>query len=441
MATVILIIDVEGIGFLPALISDAGSIMSDVFAWMVAKKRQHAAGRTLFNHAVGLSHFADYWTLNENNCGAADIFTGCFEALVHGCPALGWRGVETETAMKQLESVNQFIDWFSDQKEVENPNPKKSQPLSWGGRLKEYRRRAKTDMLAHLASATNSGGVTSQRRKVTFGKARRSTAPEPSRPNNRFEFSDFNKLIAHESNPRNQVLWLCLGAAGLRVSEPMHLFVNDILYDTAANEARIRLCDPIYGPVAAMGPDGVERRYTRLQYLKEKYNMAPRDELSIQGTAQAGWKGMRLHDGKEMVAEVFWLHPFFGELLWKAHLEYLAIRASINPSHPWYFINLKSNVGAPMSISTARSVLKRRCERLNIRPAQQPHKLRHMYVDMICNELGIPIHDAQVLVRHRSSESTELYARASFEARKRALSLFMNKLPQPAASNFIKTDS
>ncbi len=170
------------------------------------------------------------------------------------------------------------------------------------------------------------------------------------------------------------------------------------------------------------------KRMTRQEYLKKHFNLLPRDQLPGNDIAFVGWKGMKWHDKVEQTADVSWLHPYFGQLFWKTHQEYLLLRGPAKPLHPWYFVNFKANIGGPQSISNVQAIFASTCLRLGIKPPHHPHALRHLYVDTLVNVCGLPLHQAQVLVRHRSPASTEVYAMASLEATRLALLALAKKL-------------
>jgi integrase len=234
---------------------------------------------------------------------------------------------------------------------------------------------------------------------------------------------DFIKLIEFERNSRNLLIWLLLGGGGLRESEVVHLFTSDITCDEASLQAKILLAHPTYGSVVV----GSER-FTRQSYLKERFGLVPRDQLPIYDQRQAGWKGMRFQTGE--TAGVTWLHPSFGVIAWQAHLNYLSLRRAAHARHhPWYFVNLKHSVGQPLTLNNLYQQLVATCRRLKLHSPNNPHALRHMYVHTIVNELGMPLEDAQILVRHSDLASTDLYAQASRELTRRSLEILAK---QPA---------
>jgi site-specific recombinase XerD len=121
-------------------------------------------------------------------------------------------------------------------------------------------------------------------------------------------------------------------------------------------------------------------------------------------------------------AGVTWLHPYFGRLAWKSHVDYLEQRSSVCGSrHPWYFVNTRKFLGEPLSWGNLSQLFATRCRRLGIPPPHNVHSLRHMYVNFLLHVLGLSLAQAQVLVRHVSQESTANYATTCKEMTRRSL--------------------
>jgi hypothetical protein len=213
--------------------------------------------------------------------------------MCNGDPALGWKRIEIDTAKRHLLAINLFADWLTDNTGAEHPNPLIEKPMSWIAHVTSQIRRSQSDLLGHLLPATREGKRMRLARTFEVPKSDTRRLPGSGRPAKVFSFEDYNKLIIHEAEPRNLLLWLLLGAGGLRVSEPMHLFPVDILFHPATREARVRFFDPQNGPVSTVAL-GRQTEMTRKDYLRQKYNLVPRDALPDTDIMWAGWKGMRM---------------------------------------------------------------------------------------------------------------------------------------------------
>jgi len=429
-----------GVGPLPILVDENGQVNRDVLAWFVMEKRDGLkAMRTLRGYGTALCRFSDYWKFHEAQKIEKPVFSAFFEALVHGQPEIGWRdGVSTDVAGDYVMVLGLFLDWLTEQTGEEHPNPKVEQPVSWGERLNQYRRRFKNDLLFHLHNATKGSRIKIARRINPARRARRGGSSGSTRPKKTFSLDDYLLLIKHEKDPRSLLMWLLLGAGGFRVSEPLHLFVTDVLLDAASGEARFVFADPTYGRISIPDESGAMTKLTRQEYLKRFFNRVPRDQLPDNHIHWAGWKGMKWHDTEAKTSDVVWLHPYFGQLFWKTHQEYLSLRGQTQPQHPWYFVNFKANTGEPLSISNISAIFGAACARLNIQSPHNPHSLRHLYVYTLINVYGLSLHQAQILVRHVSPESTEIYAQAALETTRRALvGLAKKMIDLPGAEQWI----
>jgi integrase len=437
----ILTLTLSEVGPLPVLVDD-GEVNRDVLAWFVMEKRDNLkAPHTLRGYATGLCKFADYWKFHQDAQLKKPIFSAFFNALVHGQPEIGWvKGMETDTASRHLEVVCLFLDWHLGEngRQSEHPNPKVERPLSWGERLNQYRRRFKTDILFHLASSNKKSRFKNVRLINPGRKANRGSSKGGNPKNKKFAFDDYITLIKHERNPRNLLIWLLLGAGGFRVSEPLHLLINDVMLELASGEAHFVFAHPTYGTVIVPGS---QTKMTRQEYLKKYFNAMPRDQIADTDIAYAGWKGMKWHDTVAKTCDVFWLHPYFGRLFWKTHLEYLVLRGQSKAQHPWYFVNFKANTGEPLSESNIQAIFAGRCRKLGIKTPHNVHSLRHLYVDILVNVCGLHLHQAQILARHRSPESTEIYAMACTEAARLALSTLAKKMLALPGGEFLAQPS
>jgi integrase len=330
--------------------------------------------------------------------------------------------VELSTAKRDVEVLGLFLDWYTIHYGIVSPNPFVEEPRQWGSIVAERARRYKFDLLFHLFSTTKESKKRRIRKYLPSKRAERGAAPTKRRPEKKFRYEDFLLLIEHERDPRNLLIWLLLGAGGLRVSEVAHLFTSDLSWNLGSGQTEVLLVDPTYGRVNPKLPG------TRQEYLRSTFHCCPRDQLPLHHIAFAGFKGMRFQEAK--TAGVTWLHTDFGRLAWKAHVKYLPFRRAVPArNHPWHLVNIKHNAGQPITLRNITELLKSACGRLSLRSPANPHALRHMYVDTLVNVLGIPLHEAQILVRHCTPESTEVYSRVSVEVTRRALERLSGKLP------------
>ncbi len=230
---------------------------------------------------------------------------------------------------------------------------------------------------------------------------------------------DFNQLILHEKQPRLLLLWLLLGAGGVRISEAMHLYATDIGFDAATHEARITLADPRAGEIKnEIG--GGPATWTREEFLRFRYGCEPRNMLPDTDILRAGWKGLNRNGDSPRDSGSLWLHSIYGQMAWAAHTIYLKQRTLASPLHPWYLINLGRNVGKPLTISNVQSLFARACRRLDLASPGNPHSLRRMYAEALSRGTSIPIENVQAGLRRSSLLHTMAYVEAGGNSRGRA---------------------
>lgn len=411
----VLFVQFEHIGCLPVLIDD-GRINTDVLRFLRFQKERGRAPFTLNRSAIGLSKFSDFIRWASARPSERPIIKAFFQALIHGNTELGWERVGVDTARSHVESVAGFIDNYCENRGLESPNPVIEVPRSWASTVTELIRRHKSDPLYHLFFTTKRSRARKRRLFMPMESINLALPIKTRNPEKTFDLEDFIKLIEFEENPRDRLIWLSLGAAGLRESEALHLFSSDISLDAESSHAALLLAHPTSGLMTTdnTGP-------TRQSYLKQQFSLLPRNQLPVFDSHYAGWKGIRFQ--KHATAGVTWLHPSFGDLAWTSHVDYLRLRSAANAKHhPWYFVNLKHDVvGDPMTLSNLYQLLRAACKRLGLRSPSNPHSLRHMYVDTIVRVLGMPLEQAQIMVRHRNPQSTAIYVNIGKELTRRSL--------------------
>jgi site-specific recombinase XerD len=413
---------------LPVLLQD-GKINAVVLAylhWMHCY--QGVSQRSLARHILGLQRFSTYWLRHGDRLQGESLLRGFFETLVAGDAELVWTPLRYQTAANYFDTVNMLADWLTDEgqaflndSKAVHPNPKVDRALGWYEQLAGFQRQVRTRMLAHLYPSTRKGRGLTKTRQVDprrMGGKRITTVTHGSAEKKAMRFEEYHRLIRHEQNVRDLLLWLLLGAGGLRLSEPLHLFCTDI--QAIGREADVVLAHPSEATVPTVNGTGRPCMIKRGVYLRDHYRLKPRNDLPLSNPLHAGWKGMAIEDSENLWSRVTWLLPVYGVLFWQAHVQYMKIRGRLAGSaHPYYFVNLRRNIGAPLTYENAKGTLERATHRLAIQGPQNPHSMRHMYGHTMQNRFGVPRHAVQRAMHHTSPESTEVYTQpTSAEIRK-----------------------
>lgn len=222
-------------------------------------------------------------------------------------------------------------------------------------------------------------------------------------------------------------LLLCFG--GCRVSEPFHLWFNDVIVDVK-NRCNVILRHPEEADTYFMGEQG-----TRREYLAG-IGLLPRNADSTSRSYHAGWKN--LSTDKSHNARIFWLHDGADALFTGTYVNYLRYRSDLIeqrrrrglPDHPFLFVsagedrNSKvSKVGDPYSMKAFTKVwdqaLKRVSKALG-RPiikkkeyGTTEHAPRHFYGQVLSDASAHP-KMIQKGLRHRSILSQEAYTQPDY---------------------------
>lgn len=236
-----------------------------------------------------------------------------------------------------------------------------------------------------------------------------------------------SKSLFDREDVTAKMVFMLLAYGGLRVSEPFHLWFNDIVIEDLDGR---ELCYPhLRHPSQArtfiLGEAG-----NREDYLHRRGHL-PRHLLN-HGSLKAGWKGIMTDNMGQ--APVFFLHENLHPLFISYYQAYLIYRRELvshwvrmgNQDHPWLFVskgfdNSKENgsmVGSPYTINSFSKALQRAIDRVeryrgfSISRGKNygttPHALRHFYAQALRRANA----DSAIIKRalhHRSIFSQNVY--------------------------------
>lgn len=381
--------------------------------------------------AVGL--LLDFMEANHD-CfdDPVDLFAAFVERLYTGTVSLDgkdpsglyWLSKSTSVANNLTRILSCFSDWLADNESAKPLNPWREstaaeQRLAWAA----WYHRKKRSFLGHTMSRDTARLQMSRARSVLLKKTPvvdRDAAkffPEDQIENLLFQGFTVpgkrkSRLIQERLNLRDILITMLMHYGGLRMSEPFHLYVQDVIADPLdPHAAWVRIYDPSEGlaPPDWKGLDGKPlKNLKRRDYLRGKYQLQPRNEYWKTEGLYAGWKGGTLDDPTHFMRVFFsptWTAGFFWQL-WKL---YLVQRARMNCQHPFAFVTAK---GDPYSMDAFKKAHKAAVERIGLVAAKAlgttPHGHRHAYGQRLV-EFDLDAIFRKKAFHHRSLESQVVY--------------------------------
>jgi integrase len=211
---------------------------------------------------------------------------------------------------------------------------------------------------------------------------------------------------------RDTLYFLLLMYGGLRKSEPLHIFLQDIEPDPEQpGSALVFLYHPESGPVHG-------ERCRRTEYLRARYQLVPRNRLAVTDQLFAGWKSILLDEQTRLTGprtRVYWRNPEAGCLFWQLHRVYMTLARPKRTSHPYYFVSLSgSGEGRPMTVDAVDDSFARALSRMDLSPDASaglaPHCMRHLYAQELV-DAGLDPAVIQMCLHHLSVASQIVYTR------------------------------
>ncbi len=356
-----------------------------------------------------------------------------FEARHFGNSQLGWTSVGRNTAIDDYRYVMEFTDFAAGNFDHTPINPVELKLVSDIGIKEQQILNSKMaikktwDKNYHLQPTTQEaqGIVIARKNKIPRKKKKKNRQPSHFPPDRVLD------LIKATPSIRDKLYLLILFFGGFRKSEPFHLYVTDIriINDSAV----IRLADPVDGKYDWEEKFAGKQTGSRLQFLKQRYDLGPRNKLGVDHPMHAGWKGMDYENDRNE-ATMQWLVPEMGKYFAHLHKEYMQqYRNHINDDHPYYFINTKDDgsFGAPLKMSNMDKSFYRSANRIGLRANQRgvnPHGARHFFGYFCATHLRLTPDVTQILMRHAYMSSTDVYYHLDMDVARNELEAAQNLL-------------
>lgn len=365
-----------------------------------------------------------------------EVYSAFLHALLRGTSAgeedesgLWWRPATDDTVILTARRIEQFSEWLSSIGEDRAINPKE-RAATFCERLTQARAFAKKKSASPLAHA-----MSSARASEGFGTARAVSAPVRNQkradsvvafPDDRiddllwqgFEIARFkdDRRAWVRLNLRDILITLLCLYGGVRQSEAMHLWVDDVFEEPGdPSSCKVLIHSPESGACDYIDPlTGAKARTSRIDFLHRFCNQ--KRPLTLEtGRRRAGWKGGLLTRQDRNAIQVFWIDPVAGRLFRRLWQLYIARVRPIQPQTPWAFL---TKYGQPMGTAAYAESFKQAALKIGLAPSKwtgaTPHSLRHRYGQWL-NDLELSEKAGQLCLHHASIKSQQVYREPSIE--------------------------
>lgn len=355
---------------------------------------------------------------------AQRLYTGTFDSMGWDRTCLGWLP-NPKQAPRFLGYLSGFLSWLV----TRGDSASLFAPASHGliepdAKLREaaYQHARDNSLLGHTwpVRAADSRWVSSQR---IYGSAR-SVSSSGGLPK-AFPESRFVDLLTHgfkvgnRYDLRSMLISTLQHGAGVRESEPFHMYVSDVMPDPLQPSSALVL---LHHPVLGLAPDGwasqkgTGKVTNRAAYLREVWGIPPRNELL--GSKHSGWKGGEHEEaGGSIFFRAHWFEPQYGELFLALWLKYMHDLMRIPRTHPFAFVNtMRAPYGEMYSKKQYEKAHARAVMRVGLMPAKHlgttTHGHRHAYGQRL-RAAGIDKEMRRRLMHHSSLSSQDVYTQPS----------------------------
>ncbi len=211
---------------------------------------------------------------------------------------------------------------------------------------------------------------------------------------------------------KGQAITMLMHYGGVRRSEALHLYLQDILIDTTKGEAIVRIYHPSFG----RSPD--KRMATRTEYLAVRYRLKPRTQYLLTERLHLGWKHPLLTNRREGYFAVSFFPPEKAVefvMVFTNYLKFQRVAPGEHADHPYAFTNCD---GAPETAKNFSRLHKAAVNRIGLEHLKclgtSEHGHRHAYGYRL-SEHGFTPLEIKVAMHHRSYKSQEVYTQKSDE--------------------------
>lgn len=230
------------------------------------------------------------------------------------------------------------------------------------------------------------------------------------------------EFIDREKNINYKAAYLLCAFCGLRISEALHILINDIVQSTTSLFHDVILSEPFGLTWDHQNSCKIERTYILDSYRNPDYFSPDIDEKDLEfvinpkprtneiGKFKAKWKGITVsYDNRSVGYVLEWCDDF-------ARLEFErlipALLQQTRANHPYL---LCKKGGAPLTYGAYEKHISRKSFSLT-GETYSSHSLRHFSGYYVANKLKYSLKQAKIFLRHKNITSTDIYFSLSGES-------------------------
>jgi len=408
---------------IPVLLDENKQVLRPLLEYILKLRRNGKSQPTLSKCVDATKLFLEYMAVNLNcftnphslfEVFTSRLYTGTINEEGLDPSGLYWLPHSEAVTKSHIKALTKFSNWL-----VENYNAKPMNPLvmsdSYEQRLKyaAWFQKNQYNFLGHIKdkhiNSTVRHACNIQGKRV-LGKHRTDAIEFPEKYFKAFYFNGLGAALDRRVGLRDQLILLLMHGGGLRESEALHLWIEDVHIDPLnINSVKVRIYHPEYGK-APNNWRGRSGKTTRAAYLKENYVLSPRNELM--GKKHIGWK-CRVTDNKDGYIEVHWFPTSFGEVFARLWHNYTRFLAGIERHHPYAFVSFhREHIGKPYTLNAFHYSYRQGLKRIGLKPCKadglSSHSHRHSYGRSL-RRGGISEAIIQKCLHHASIESQIVY--------------------------------
>ena len=408
---------------IPVLLDQNKEPVKPLIEYALKLKRDGMSQSTISNYIKATQLLLEYMAANVSGFNSPQsIFESFSSRLYTGTigddgldpSGLYWLPCSKQVARLHINALNKITDWLAEKHGSISMNPLvEADSLTQRLNYAAWFRKNQHNFLGHIKDKYINSTVRYARSvqgKRLLGKQSQEAIEFPEHYFEDFYFDGLGGAVDRRVVLRDQLILLLMHGGGLRESEALHLWLDDVLIDPSnPNSVNVR----IYHPEDGKAPNnwrGRSGKTTRAAYLKEKYALSPRNDLM--GKKRVGWKS-RVTDSKDEYLEVHWFPTIFGEVFAKLWQEYTRFLTAVERNHPYAFVSFhREHIGNPYTLNAFHDSYRNGLKRIGLKPCKadglSPHSHRHSYGRRL-RRAGVQEIVIKKCLHHASLESQAVY--------------------------------